>query len=394
MNPWISKLAEVAQKKVRLIIGLMSGTSLDGLDVALCKISGSGLSTQAEVLAFETFEYTPFFKQQIQQICFVKNVDLEKVCLLNAHIARVHAEYILTFIKSNNLKATEIDLIASHGQTIYHSPKRLRPKDDFPNATLQIGDADHLATLTGIVTLADFRQKNIAQGLEGAPLALYGDYLLFANSAEKRILLNIGGIANFTCLDSDVNFQDILCTDTGPGNTLMNQYMSKYFDKDYDKDAEIAKKGLINQNLLNELLNHPFFSYQLPKTTGPELFNLTYLETAIKNVGLNDLTKEDVMATLNKFTAVSVANAIQQSIHDLSKAVIYISGGGAHNPLLVENLISLLPNTPVKKMEELGVSADAKEALLFAVLANETVAGNYQVFGEGTLSLGKLSLPI
>lgn len=394
MKNWLSELNAISQKKERLIIGLMSGTSLDGLDIALCKIEGTGLAAKAQVLAFETIPYTNTFRDAVKKICFVKSVDLELVCLLNAEIGRLHATYINQFLATNNINPNSIDLIASHGQTIFHSPKRLREQDAFANATLQIGDADHIACITGIITLSDFRQKNIAQGKEGAPLALYGDYLLFSNIAENRILLNIGGIANFTLLKSQTKFEEILSSDTGPGNTLMDQYVSKNFNgKRYDEGANIALAGEVNVSLLNALLDHPFFQYQLPKTTGPELFNLNYLEKAIEKAGLINLKHEDMMATLNKFTACGITNAIKQSGLN-EDTVVYTSGGGVHNPLLMANLKELLPNLLFKNMADLGVNADAKEALLFAVLANETIAGNYNLFGGQSLSMGKISLPI
>ncbi|MFC5284580.1 anhydro-N-acetylmuramic acid kinase [Pedobacter alpinus] len=393
MKNWLSEMNAISLKKERLIIGLMSGTSLDGLDIALCKIEGTGLSTKVSVIAFQTIPYTDAFRDSIKKICFVKSVDLEQVCLLNSEIGRLHGTYINQFLRDNNIDAKSMDLIASHGQTIFHSPKRLREEDYFSNATLQIGDADQIACVTGITTVADFRQKHIAQGKEGAPLAIYGDYLLFSNNAENRIFLNIGGIANFTLLKKEATFDDLLSTDTGPGNTLMDQYVYKNFEgKRYDKNAEIALGGTVNVDLLNALLDHPFFENELPKTTGPELFNLEYLYEAIRKANLKMLSHEDVMATLNRFTACGIANAIKQTQLSIN-SVIYISGGGIHNSLLTNNLKELLPSLSFKNIETLGINPDAKEALLFAILANETIAGDYRSFGDNALSLGKISLP-
>ncbi|MBU0697651.1 MAG: anhydro-N-acetylmuramic acid kinase [Bacteroidetes bacterium] len=200
MNKQVSKLCEIAKKKDRLIIGLMSGTSLDGVDVGLCKISGNGLAVKVDLLAFESFPYSVAFKHKLKEICFLKETDLELISLLNIEIAQHFSNSVNQFLIQQNLKSEAIDLIASHGQTIYHSPARLRNDANPLNATLQIGDGDYIAVQTGIITISDFRQKNIAEGKEGAPLALYGDYLLFRNNAENRILLNIGGIANFTIL--------------------------------------------------------------------------------------------------------------------------------------------------------------------------------------------------
>jgi anhydro-N-acetylmuramic acid kinase len=392
MKACISKLSSIATKSERLIIGLMSGTSLDGLDIALCRIKSSGLATEAEILDFETVPYTSIFKNEIKRICFKQNVDLEKLCLLNTEIGKLHGKLINQFLKHRNIGAEAIDLIASHGQTVFHSPKRLRKADDYGNATLQIGDADQIATITGIITLSDFRQKNIAEGKEGAPLAIYGDYLLFKSQTENRVLLNIGGISNFTLLNADQKFDSVLSTDTGPGNTLMDQYVASHFkNQHYDKNAEIALKGKVDENLLKALLSHPFFKNDLPKTTGPELFNLSYLKEAMKKSGRDNLSHENVLATLNKFTACGIAIAITKA--NCSNGAVYLSGGGAHNPLLINNLIKLLPRLAFKNLNELGMNPDAKEALLFAVLANETIAGNTDVFGVKSLSMGKISLP-
>jgi len=371
----------------------MSGTSLDGLDIALCKLKNNGLTTQAEVIAFETIPYSASFKSETKEICFKKQVDLEKLCLLNSEIGKLHGCLINQFLKARDIKSESIDLIASHGQTVFHSPKRLRKTDDYGNATLQIGDADQIASITGIITISDFRQKNISEGKEGAPLAIYGDFLLFKSKIENRVLLNIGGIANFTVLNTGAGFQDVLSTDTGPGNTLMDQYISANFEHQYfDKNAAIALKGKTDEHLLGTLLSHPFFENEVPKTTGPELFNLGYLHEAILKSGCENLSHEDILATLNRFTASGIAIAIKKANCN-TNSVVYLSGGGAHNPLLIHNLMQLLPKLNFKNLEELGIDPDAKEALLFAVLANETIAGNQDVFGKNSLSMGKISLP-
>src|ERR1700710_3282153 len=165
------------------------------------------------------------------------------------------------------IKPEEIDFIASHGQTIYHAPKRLHKQAEYPNATLQIGDGDHLAFKTGILTISDFRQKHIAAGGEGAPLALYGDMILGSNPGENRILLNIGGIANLTYLPADGDHNKVVCTDIGPGNTLIDATCREYFNKPYDKDSMIALSGTVNDQLLHALLDHSFFKEKVPKTT-------------------------------------------------------------------------------------------------------------------------------
>src|SRR5690606_14853320 len=290
MNPSIAKLAEIAQKDQRLIIGLMSGTSLDGLDIALCKIQGNGNQSKIELLAFETMEYKPEFRTWVRKIFAQRNINQQVLCGLNPYIAEVHAALILEALEKWNIQAIEIDAIASHGQTVFHAPQSLTHDTSLPNSTLQLGDGDHLAVRTGIICLSDFRQKHLAAGGEGAPLAAYGDYLLFSSETENRILLNIGGISNFTFLPQLGSPLKAYATDLGPGNTMMNQYMEKYFQVEMDQDAETAKKGQINPDLLNELENEAFLGLNFPKTTGPELFNLAYLDQALENISSKNLS--------------------------------------------------------------------------------------------------------
>ncbi|SFG57695.1 anhydro-N-acetylmuramic acid kinase [Pedobacter insulae] len=398
MNPNISKLYHIAQKSERKIIGLMSGTSLDGLDIALCLCSGSGTDTRVAVAKFVTMPYDSDFRADIKSVFAKKDADLEKVCLLNEVVAINHAALILKALKEWNIAVDEIDLIASHGQTIFHAPKILHGKASYPNGTLQIGDGDHLAVHTGIITIADFRQKHIAAGGEGAPLAVYGDYLVFAKQGENRIMLNIGGIANFTFLPADKDASKVFSTDVGPGNTLMDQFIqANYPDLYFDQDAALACKGNLNPALLHALLENEFFEKNFPKTTGPELFNLAYLQRAQLQSNTVNLTKEDVLATLCYFTASSIVKAINTTLPEIGQLHIYMSGGGMHNPLLVKLLKNSLTNSIFGTTADLAINPDAKEAVLFALLANETIAGSPIHFGdrEGVPSvcMGKICLP-
>lgn len=398
MNNQIHNLYHKSNKAERLIIGLMSGTSMDGLDIALCAFKGFGNQTEIRLLNFKTASYTALFRKQVKSIFSKRDVDLEMVCLMNEQIALTHALLINEAIAEWGFKNEDIDFIASHGQTIYHAPKSMHKQKGLPNGTLQIGDGDHIAVNTGIITLSDFRQKHIAAGGEGAPLAVYGDYLIFSERGEDRIMLNIGGIANFTYLPSDVDPKKVFSTDIGPGNTLMDQYVQKHFDGIYyDKDAAIAKSGRVNHKLLNALLEHNFFEASFPKTTGPELFNLSYLEQAQIETQTESISREDVMATLCHFSAKGIAMAVQRTIGAHAQAKIFISGGGMHNPLLLELLHAALPNVQFETTDQLAINPDAKEAVLFALLANETLTGSIIDFGyrEGvpSLSMGKISLP-
>lgn len=401
MNPNIQDLYQIAQKEERNIIGLMSGTSLDGLDVAYCKISGSGTSTKADVVHFTTIPYDEETKSEIRKVFAQKTIDFQNLALLNEWIGIKHGEIVLDCLQQWNLNTTAVDLIASHGQTVMHAPKSLHQQKKFPNATLQIGDGDHLAVTTGCITISDFRQKHLAAGGEGAPLAVYGDYFLFNSKIENRILLNIGGIANFTLLPKSGSFDSIFVTDTGTGNTLMDAYTRLHFpDLNYDKDAAIASTGNVNQPLLQQLKSDTFFSSAFPKSTGPELFSLNFLENAQKGSKTTSLAVADVLATLTQFTAETIAEAILKvtatEIDKNTATTVFVSGGGYHNPLLVKRLRELLP-FPITSTTPLGINGDAKEALLFAILANETICGNTNRSKKNNdipvVSMGKISFP-
>lgn len=399
MNTDIERLYQIAGKSERLIIGLMSGTSVDGLDVALCRFRGHGSATEIELVHFDTVPYDADFKTEIKSVFSKKEVDLEKLTLLNPWVALQHASIINQCLQNWGVDKAAVDLVASHGQTIYHAPKSLHGQTKFGNATLQIGDGDHLAMATGIITLSDFRQKNIAAGGEGAPLAVYGDYLIFGKKGEDRILLNIGGIANFTLLPGTMDAGQVFCTDTGPGNTMMDAYVQAHFPGQYfDADAAIAKQGQVHQGLLTALKNHPFFAQPFPKTTGPELFNLDYLAQAQALSDTAQLPVADVMATLNRFSAETIINALLPYLRNMKEVQLFASGGGMHNPLLMEHIKAALSGVSFYTTDALSINPDAKEAVLFAVLANECVAGEANTTGAGSkgfapVLMGKISLP-
>jgi len=401
MNKNIKALYEIAQKETRKILGLMSGTSLDGLDLALCEVSGEGGNTVVKIQQFETVDYNDDIKTEIRKVFAKKTIDFQHLVLLNEWIADLHAGMINDCLSKWNIPASEVDLIASHGQTVLHAPKFLHQQEKFPNATLQIGDGDHIAVKTGIITLSDFRQKHVAAGGEGAPLAVYGDYLLFSKKDENRIMLNMGGIANFTYLPASQNAEEVFVTDTGTANTLIDIFTKQFFpEKSFDKDAEIAKQGTVNQELLCELKSDAFFQKSFPKTIGQELFNHEFVNSALVKLGLHNISAPDLLATLTRFSAETIAEAVlfvvQNTKTPIEEFTVYMSGGGARNPLLVSWLQELL-SCKFEKSDVLGISGDAKEAVLFAVLANETVAGGNYNFGSQkgipSVTMGKISFP-
>jgi anhydro-N-acetylmuramic acid kinase len=398
MNPNLHHLFTIAQKPERRIIGLMSGTSLDGLDVALCQFEGSGLDTRVQVEQFATVPYSEAVKAEIRQVFAKNTIDFEHLCLLNPWVAQLHAAIVLDCLRNWGIAPQEVDCIASHGQTVFHAPRSQHGKPDFPNATLQIGDGDHMAVCTGILTLSDFRQKHVAAGGEGAPLAVYGDYLLFSKAGEDRILLNMGGIANFTFLPGSLDVGAMFSTDVGPGNTLLDAFTQFYFpDKSYDEDGAIAAQGQVCEPLLRALLDHPFFAAGFPKTTGPELFNRKYVEQAQQRSESTTLTPADLLATLVQFSATGIVEAVRRCFPVADAPLtVYASGGGMHNPVLMQALRQQLPNCRFLSTTELNINPDAKEAVLFAVLANESLAGSNAPLGPSrpgipAVSMGKIS---
>ncbi len=357
------------------------------------------MQTACELVNFETVSYSNDFKEELKTIFSRRDADLEKVCLLNEWVAIQHAIIVNQCLEKWGYTKNNIDLVASHGQSIYHAPKFLHGIDKFPNATLQIGDGDHIAVATGIITLSDFRQKHIAAGGEGAPLAVYGDQLLFSKKGENRIMLNIGGIANFTFLPGDLDGSKIFSTDVGPGNTMMDAFVQQHFPgKYFDESSAIAVKGKVNDELLRQLKKHSFFSQDFPKTIGPELFNLSYLQKAIDNAKANSLSPADIMATLNRFSADMIVEAIKSCTSNNETYFVYVSGGGMHNPLLMENIKSQLNGMKFFTTDDLHIHPDAKEAVLFALLANECICGEKIDMGKGrnkipSISMGKISFP-
>lgn len=392
-----SKLYRISQKKERKIIGLMSGTSLDGLDISLVNLEGYGFSTRFKNLHFKTVTYTDDQRKKINHIFTKSMIDLQYLTVLNEWIGRLHGEMILETLEEWGLKPDEIDLIASHGQTIYHAPRTLHKLEGFDfDATLQIGDGDHVAATTGIVTVADFRQKHISKGGEGAPLALYGDCILLSHPVKQRILLNLGGISNYTFIPAQNSEFTAEASDIGPGNTLIDLLAQKYLQAPFDTDGNTGRSGVLCLPLLESMVADPFFDLPYPKSTGQEYFNESWLNSHITKVNAG-ISEADLICTVTHLTARSVAICINDLISKFGKCDLYISGGGALNKYLTELFKVYIPDTYIGFSDELGVPFDAKEAILFAVLANECVCNpspSYQLIKKyGDFTMGKICFP-
>jgi anhydro-N-acetylmuramic acid kinase len=388
----LARLLALAEKPRRSILGLMSGTSLDGLDLALCTVEGGGAGTRVAVERFATRPYDADARRRLWEIVFNPKAPLERVCQAHAWLADLHGEMVLEALGEWGVAPGAVDVLASHGQTVFHAPAA--------RATLQLGDGDRLAVRTGILTVSDFRQKELAGGGEGAPLAPYAESLLF-RAEQPRVLLNIGGIANFTWLPALGDPAPILFGDTGPGNTLLDLAVRRYFPErkeGFDRGGELARQGRVHEGALRRLKQHPYLTRRCPKSTGPEEFGPGLLEDAIAvaKTERQDFSGHDALATLTRFTAETIADCLGREVPRLPSTEVVVSGGGGHNGTLMDHLARLLPGVKLSDSTTLGVPPDAKEAVLFAVLANETLAGpGFPARNRSgrPIAFGKLSFP-
>ncbi len=379
MNPFYT----LRQKDKKAVIGLMSGTSADGVDVALVDITGSGLTTEIELIVFETILYKPEIRTRIFDLFNVETARVDEICEMNFVMGRLFAESTLAVLEKLGVSPTQVDLIGSHGQTIHHMPSASTP------ATLQIGEPAVIAHETGIPTIADFRVADIAAGGEGAPLIAYPDYLLFHSLTQTIGLLNIGGIANLTVLPAGKGIEAVHASDTGPGNMILDACVEKItasasYDRiwQYDENGELARKGTVCKELLDNWLTHPFMALTPPKTTGRETFGTTFADDCLHQIRTrsreNMIVDFDGLATLTAFTVESISRYYTDFIAGNTPLdILYVSGGGAQNPLIMEGLVQKFHPIPVVDIAEKGILGDAKEAIGFAILANEAVHGNF-----------------
>lgn len=388
-----------SQPSKKLAVGLMSGTSLDGIDAAVCEIAGSGFSTTVKTLAFETFSYSQPLREFILKNSHPSTAKLADVCRMNFLLAELFADAVKKIVKKSGKKISEIDFIGSHGQTIQHLPQAKKMFGKNIRSTLQICDPSVIAKLTGILTVGDFRVGDIALGGAGAPLVPYVDYCLFRSQKTNRALLNIGGIANITFLPKNCSLKQLLAFDTGAGNMLVDALMKKFFGKQFDNNGEVAAKGNANQQLLKMMQRHSYFKKNLPKSTGREEFGSEFLEKIITESRRLKLSNEDAMTTVTYFTVWGVRFHLEQFIPKKNFPYeIIVSGGGVHNKTMFAFLRQFFPSIKISTIDDYGISSDAKEAIAFAILANETLSGNSSnvpsVTGAKRATiLGKICLP-
>ncbi len=362
----MKRLAEIAELDKRLVVGLMSGTSADGIDAALVEIEGNYTDTRIKLLAFEATPYPDGVADDIRNLT---DGTTRQVCEMNFTLGELFAEAALKVIAAADRGPSDVHLIGSHGQTVYHLP------DADSRSTLQIAEPCVIAERTGIVTVADFRTRDVAAGGHGAPLIPYVDFILFRDEGRVRALQNIGGIANVTVVTP--SFEGVFGFDTGPGNSLIDEFVRIMTEgaRQFDSGGELARRGSVDESVLRKLLDHPYLAHEPPKTTGREMFGKDLAQKLFSATPEEHQT--DMLATLTAFTARSIKRAYDEFVFPKTGIdEIILSGGGCRNDYLVESIRDLFGPIPARTSDEFDVPIDAKEAMGFAVLANETICGN------------------
>jgi len=371
----MNNLQKLIRKKNKLVVGLMSGTSADAIDAVLLRVGGNGVKTRYKQVSFTKVPYPKGFKQFILRNSHVDTARLDDVARLNILVGGYFAEAAQKVVRRAGMKISDIDLIGSHGQTIGHYPAIPRTRGRNVSSTLQIGDPSVIAKRTGVVTVGDFRIADVAVGGSGAPLVPYIDYLLFRSKRMNRGLLNIGGIANITVLPRKCSIQDVVAFDTGPGNMLIDTLMWQMYGTKLDEAGRVARSGVIIPSLLRWLVHHPYLRKRPPKSTGREMFGGQFVDQILRRA--KGVKRQDIIATASAFTTLAVYDGYVRFIRRWVKMdELFVSGGGAQNIHMMDLLRRLFDGVRIETVESLGISAEAKEAICFALLANEAIAGN------------------
>ena len=344
---------------------------MDGIDAALVRVCGSGVDTEVRIEDFICREYSDAARKLLLSPGSLNAASLSD---LNFLLGQEFAAAVFDLLRKAALKTTDVDLVGTHGQTIFHNPPSLGSN---LSSTLQLGEADVICETTGITTVGDFRTRDVAAGGEGAPLMPYVDYLLFSKTGQNVIAQNIGGISNCTLVTG--KFAELLAFDTGPGNSLIDSVVrfASGGKKGFDEDGAIAGQGSVKVDLLRSLMKNPYFDIEPPKSTGRELFGEKMAAMLFSLVERKDISLSDLLRTLVEFSVCSIVSAYERFVYPCADVEeVILSGGGARNPVMVSRLREKLAPKRLCLSQEYGIPADAKEAVGFAVLANETVCGN------------------
>ncbi|WP_163247922.1 anhydro-N-acetylmuramic acid kinase AnmK [Bacillus tropicus] len=356
------------------IAGVMSGTSLDGIDVALVRIEGSGVDSKVKLIHFTTVPFRNDIKSEIQQALSIENSNVQLICSLNLKLGLCFANAVKEVCKEANFSLEQLDLIGSHGQTIYHQPK---PEGNMIASTLQIGEPAVIAYDTNTTVISNFRTMDMAAGGQGAPLVPYSEVILYRDPSKNRLLQNIGGIGNVTVIPSQKSDQNVIAFDTGPGNMIIDEVCQRLFQLPYDQNGEIAEQGEVVDEILTYCMNHPFLKMNPPKSTGREQFGEEFVSQLLKRYEKH--SKENILTTVTMFTASSIVHHYKEFIlpyYEIDEVIL--GGGGSYNNTLVEMIRYELKDEKctIFIQEDIGYSSEAKEAIAFAILANETYHRN------------------
>lgn len=366
----MDRLAELRKKESLLVVGLISGTSVDGIDAVLARISGSPEKPIIQQLAFQTYPYSAELRREILAVAGGDMRTPQALCKLDHAVGDAFAQAAQRLVRESKTKPEDIDLVGSHGQTIFHDPDL--------GATWQVGESTRISALLRCPVVSDFRRADMAAGGQGAPLVPLFDALVFRRKDKGRILLNIGGIANITVLPKGDGVKGVFAFDTGPGNILLDEFVTRATAgrMTFDEGGRLAGKGTVDQELLAGFMEHPYFLEKPPKSTGREVFGSAFVALTLGEGVRRGENLEDLLATLTEFTALSITESVKEYVLPaIHVDEVLVSGGGVHNMTLLKRIEEELEGLTVKSLETTGFSPDAKEALAFALLARETVLG-------------------
>ncbi len=358
-----------------LVLGMMSGTSVDGIDVSLVRISGTPPNLQIKLLNHTSVAFSAAVRKEILRVAEQNSITSGELSQLHSHLGHIYADAALAACKEFRISPRKIDLIGNHGQTIFHQGKPLNYLGAPTASTLQIGEGAIIAARTGITTVSDFRPADMALGGNGAPLVPFADYALYRHPKLGRISLNIGGIANITVIPANAKPSQVFAFDTGPGNMLIDALVSHFTHgrQRFDKNAALAQKGRSISALLSELLRDPYLKLAPAKSTGREYYGATYVKKLLALGKKHHAKPNDLVRAATLFTALSIVDALNRFVLPKNKIhQLIVSGGGAQNPLLLAQLSAALTTIEVLPSSQLNVPTDAKESLAFALLAYET----------------------
>ena len=396
-------LEALSAKGIHRVVGMMSGTSVDGVDAALIELTREGGAPRVKLLAFENIPYPQGVRERVFELFRPETSTVDRIGYMNFLLGELYARAALSVIAKAGLTSADVDLIGSHGQTIWHEPEA-RETDGMPiRYTVQIGEGAVIAARTGIPTVSDFRVADMAVGGQGAPLVPFSEYLLYRREDESILLQNIGGIGNMTVLPAGATPEQVFAFDTGPGNMIIDAVAAAISGGRLkcDVNGGIAARGKVDEELLARLQKDEYYARRPPKTTGRERFGTQYAQRILDDRARHPISDEDLLATVTYLTAWSIFDACERFALPVCKpAELIVGGGGSYNKTLLKDLSGLFGTRgiDVRTQEDLGFNSDAKEAVAFALMADCFVRGEANVLpsvtGASAASvMGKLSLP-